>query len=171
MHGARHDQRNVLDPVHAERRLAELLGIAHLVKTLIFAFGKIHDVAGGRSADHDDRITVRSRLKQCRQSVEETGGGYGQGHRWPAGNESIGRGRVDRILLMAHTDVAHAHALGDAGEIGDRDADHTVHVPDAVLHQDPCKIVRGIGQILTLHVLVFVCHCYLQSKRQRHDCR
>ena len=145
VHGAGHHQGDVFDAVHAEGRLAEPLGVAHLVEAFVFAFVEVHDVAGGRSADHDDRESVHGGFQQGRQAVEEAWCGHGQRDRGARRDEAFrGRG-VDRVLLVAHGDEAHSHVLGDACEIGDRDADHAIHVPDAVGQQRPGKVMRGVG--------------------------
>ena len=160
MHGAGHGERDVLDLVDAEGFLAEGLRVVHLVEALVFAFVHVDDVAGRGTADHDDRETIGGGLEHGGEPIEEAWGGDGQCHGRLAGQEALGRGCVDRVLLVAHADVAHAHALRDTREIGHRDADDTVHVLDAVRHERLGQVVRRIGEILlrSLGGCCFVSH-------------
>ncbi len=159
MYRTRHGQGDVLDAVDAQRGLAERFGVAHLVEAFVFALVEVHDVAGGRSADHDDRESVDGGFQQRRQSVEESRRRHGQRHRRPGVEKAFGGGRIDRVGLMPHTDIAHAHALRDACEIGDGNADHAIHVADAVRHQRLGKVMRRVRDGLVL----FFCHRNLHS--------
>ncbi len=160
MHGARHGERDVFDLVDAEGFLAEGLRVVHLVEALVFAFVHVDDMAGRGAADHDDRESVGGGFEHGGETIEEAGGGDGQRHRRLAGQEAFGRGGVDRVLLMAHADEPHAHALRDTREIGHGDADDTIHVLDAVRHERLGQVVRGIGEILLLRLggCCFVSH-------------
>ena len=46
MHGTGHRERNIFDAVDAQRGLAELLGVVHLVEAFVFAFLKVDHMAG-----------------------------------------------------------------------------------------------------------------------------
>lgn len=148
MHGAGHSKRNVFDLVDAERFLAELLRIVHLVEAFVFAFVHVDDMASGRTADHDDREAVRGGFKQRCQTIEEARRGNGERHSWATGEESFGSGSVHRVLLMAHADEADAHALCDTCEISDRDSDDAVHMLDTVLDERLGEVVGRIREIL-----------------------
>ena len=148
VHGAGHSKRNVFDLVDAERFLAELLRIVHLVEAFVFAFVHVDDMASGRTADHDDREAVRGGFKQRCQTIEEARRGNGERHSWATGEESFGSGSVHRVLLMAHADEADAHALCDTCEISDRDSDDAVHMLDTVLDERLGEVVGRIREIL-----------------------
>ena len=87
---------------------------------------------------------------------------------------------------MAHAHESHTHALRDAREIGDGNADHAIHVSYAVGHQHPRQIMRRISDLpiigslpfgIRTHardhrfICMFFCHRNLHSYRRRHDCR
>ena len=143
--GARHADADVLGMQHAEGRLAERLGDGKLVHLLVVALLKVDDLALGRAADHDHRKAVGRGIGERGQAVEEARSRHRQANAGLLRQEAGDRSRIACVLFVPERDDAHTCSLGEAPQIRDRNARHTVDRVDVVELEridDKVKAVR-----------------------------
>ncbi len=147
--GALDAQRDVLDLVDAEGVFGEGRSVSALVEALVLALLQIHRMAHRGTGQLDAGPAILGRLFKGSEAVEETGSRNGKEHAGTAGKEALGSSSVSCICLMAHTDVFDALGLSNAGEVGDGDANHAIHVLHPIGNDGVCQKMHAVGKVLS----------------------
>src|SRR5262249_29379993 len=111
-------------------------GDEHLALFLERAHAAAISLRGAADQDHGPAILLG--IGEARETMHYARTGDGDAGAGPAGEVAVGRRRVGGALLVAHAEVGDAFLLRSCGDGGDREADDTEQVVDALLFEAPC---------------------------------
>ena len=141
-----HAHSNIFGAIDAIGSLGKGLGHVHLVEPLIVALREVDNVAVARAANLYHGEAIGGGCRQGGEAIKKAWGRHGEADAWLTGEIATDSSGITCRLLVAEPDVADAHLLSMAGEVGDGDTHDTIDSVHTITFEGIDHEVHAVGK-------------------------